>query len=34
MVYGDSDQGKGLLREVRFAWEVAGMWKAEREEKP
>jgi len=33
MVYGDGDQGTGLLREVRFAWEVAGMWKAESQDK-
>ena len=33
MVYGDGDQGKGLIRDVRFAWEVAAMWKQSAKEK-
>ena len=32
MLYGDGDQGKGYIREYRFAMEVAGMWKQSFEE--
>ena len=33
MVYGDGDQGKGLIRDASFAWEVAAMWRQSAKEK-